>query len=138
MSSTSSDYNAGSVIPLISGTGVTFLYAYMAVTVTTNIFGQIYTIPDKLMRWIGGQMEQSSVSQMVAEVKQQVGAAAEKGTQGAGQSAAGAGRQVSVGGIQAASMVKGEKESAGVSGSADGGAEGGTGSGAGTGGGGGE
>ena len=32
-----------------------------------------------------------------------------KGTQGAGQ-AAGAGRQVSVGGIQAASMVKGEKK----------------------------
>ena len=90
-------YAAGNIIPLLATAGVVFLYAYMAVTVTTNVFGQIYSLPDKLMRWIGGAMEQSGVGQMVSEVKSQTGAAAEKMAAGGADAAKGAGKQLSTG-----------------------------------------
>lgn len=51
------------------------LYAGVAVAIIHECFSLIHVLPDKIMRWIGGQAEQSQVKQLMQEAKK----SAEKG-----------------------------------------------------------
>lgn len=53
------------------------LYGGTAIAIINECFGLIHILPDKIVRWIGGQAEQSRVKELMAEAKK----GAEKGTE---------------------------------------------------------
>lgn len=70
------------------------LYGGVAIAIIHECFSLIHVLPDKIIRWIGGQAEQSNVKQLVAEAKKgaekgaEVGAGIMKGASGALEKAA--------------------------------------------------
>jgi defect in organelle trafficking protein DotA len=62
---------------LFSLIAVICIYGGMVITIIHECFSLIYVLPDKIIRWIGGSAEQSSVKSSVQEVK----GAAEKGAE---------------------------------------------------------
>lgn len=53
------------------------LYGGLALAIVHECFSLIYVLPDKVLRWIGGQVEQSQVAQQVRELEKSV----DKGSQ---------------------------------------------------------
>ena len=66
------------------------VYAYVISEVVNQCFGMIYQVPDRVLRWIGGQADQSTAAQAVAQVKGQVSQAGQGAAQGASQKASSA------------------------------------------------
>jgi len=72
---------------LVGFCGILLVYVYTALSVINQAFSMVYQVPDKLLRWIGGAPEQSSVGQMLQEVKGGGKEAAQGAGQGASQAA---------------------------------------------------
>ncbi|MGE4349434.1 MAG: DotA/TraY family protein [Candidatus Berkiella sp.] len=56
------------------------LYGGLILAVIHECFSLIHVLPDKILRWIGGQVEQSSVGQQVKELEKSVEKGAEVGS----------------------------------------------------------
>lgn len=103
---------SGSIVPLIGGIGVAFLYAYLSMGIINNCFSLIYQVPDRLLRWLGAPTEPSMIQQMVNEVKGSVSEAA-KSAGGGAESAAGSAKvsaSANISPVQDYSDKKGAKE----------------------------
>ncbi len=64
--------------------GMLVAYAYIMMQVVEQVFGLIYQVPEKLLRWIGAAPEQSGVGQKLGQIKQGVQSSGQQAAQGAG------------------------------------------------------
>ncbi|MDB2592983.1 DotA/TraY family protein [Gammaproteobacteria bacterium] len=78
------------MIKLVGSLGVLIVYAYAVINIVDQVFGLIYQVPEKILRWIGAAPEQSGVGQMMGQMRQGVSQSASSAGQGA-SSAAGRG-----------------------------------------------
>jgi|GEM_PF-2143582 conjugal transfer/type IV secretion protein DotA/TraY len=78
------------ITKLIGSLGVLIVYAYAVINIVDQVFGLIYQVPEKILRWIGAAPEQSGVGQMMGQMRQGVSQSASSAGQGA-SSAAGRG-----------------------------------------------
>lgn len=72
--------NTASNLMVFGSLAIIVVYAGIAVAVIQTVFSLIYVIPDKVIRWIGGQAEQSSVESQLQKVEK----ASESGAQASG------------------------------------------------------
>jgi len=111
--------------------GSLIVYVYTAIEVINLCFSMIFQVPDKVLRWIGGPVEQSAGAQALAQIKGGVGQSA-SGAAGGASSKAGSAPSVSGNAPQA--QTKHDNNSAGggeASAGEGGGGEGGGGEGGG-------
>ena len=98
--SANSGGNYGLIMQNIGFVGLVLVYAYVLMTILEQVYGLIYQVPDKILRWIGGPQDSAgSVSQMVNQIKSQIssmgqsvgqaGSGTTKGPQVSGQTARG-------------------------------------------------
>src|SRR3989338_5665555 len=80
------------------------IYVFMIVTMVNKAFSLIYVIPEKVMRWIGGQGESYGEEHALGEVK----GAGEKASAGVAEKQKGAGK--AGGDIAKTSQKQGEAE----------------------------
>lgn len=59
------------------------IYAYILSSAVTMTFSNIYRVPERVSIWIGGQPEQSPISQILDKTKAQIGQAASQAGMGA-------------------------------------------------------
>ena len=70
------------------------VYTYVVMALLNRVYSLIYLIPDRILRWIGGQPEQSATAQMMSRMQQQISGSG-------GQIAGGAGgMSQSIGAVQ--------------------------------------
>lgn len=67
--------------------GMLIAYAYIMMEVVEQVFGLIYQVPEKLLRWIGAAPESSGVGQRLGQIKQGMQSAVSQASQGAAQTA---------------------------------------------------
>lgn len=58
------------------------MYCYFVITLVTEVFDMIHKIPDMLIRWIGGQPDQSRVRAVVGRIKGAIKEGGSKGSEG--------------------------------------------------------
>lgn len=102
MNNSSSDALTNGFIVL----GAMVVYCYVLMTIIDQAYSLIYQVPDKILRWIGGPQDTSSIAQMVNQVKGQTQQLGSKGGE-AGSSTAG--RAPSVGGATASGSRYGKQ-----------------------------
>ena len=74
--------------------GIIMVYTYVVMALLNRVYSLIYLIPDRILRWIGGQPEQSATAQMMSRMQQQISGSG-------GQIAGGAGgMSQSIGAVQ--------------------------------------
>jgi conjugal transfer/type IV secretion protein DotA/TraY len=76
-----------SITKLIGSLGVLIVYTYAVINIVDQVFGLIYQVPEKILRWIGAAPEQSGVGQMMGQMRQGVSQSASSAGQGASSTA---------------------------------------------------
>ncbi|MGC6403659.1 MAG: DotA/TraY family protein [Candidatus Comchoanobacterales bacterium] len=55
--------------------GIIMVYTYVILALLNRVYSLIYLIPDRILRWIGGQPDQSATAQMMGKMQQQISGA---------------------------------------------------------------
>jgi conjugal transfer/type IV secretion protein DotA/TraY len=93
------------------------VYVYVIIEVMNMSFSMIFQVPDKVLRWIGGPVEQSGAAAAMGQIKGGVSQSAQSAGQGASQKA-GQGSSVQGQAPQASTDFKGKKGPSGGGGKA--------------------
>jgi len=93
------------------------VYVYVIIEVMNMSFSMIFQVPDKVLRWIGGPVEQSGASAAMGQIKGGVSQSGQSAGQGASQKA-GQGSSIQGQAPQASTDFKGQKGASGGGGKA--------------------
>lgn len=93
------------------------VYVYVIIEVMNMSFSMIFQVPDKVLRWIGGPVEQSGASAAMGQIKGGVSQSGQSAGQGASQKA-GQGSSIQGQAPQASTDFKGQKGASGGGGTA--------------------
>ncbi len=104
---------AGGVTGFGAYYGILSLYSVLVTQIVTQAYSLIFNIPDRVLRWLGQQVEVSQASQALQAAETQTKSAAESTTKGMTQPTGGGG------GSPSSEEKKGEDEGAGGSGGED-------------------